>query len=88
MSAQNLYGKEVAYEDLVKGYEISRDRYVVITLEELEALDPKTSRTIEIQDFVDLEQIDPIFFDHPYYLVPDKGAARAMRSRNSSEKRR
>jgi DNA end-binding protein Ku len=69
--------EEVAYEDIVKGYELGKERYVVITPGELEALDPEKSRTIDIEDFVDLAEIDPIFYDHPYYLVPDKGAAKA-----------
>ena len=70
-------GDEVAYEDIVKGYELTKDRYVVITPDELEALDPERSRTIDIEDFVDIEDIDPVYYDHPYYLVPDKGAAKA-----------
>jgi DNA end-binding protein Ku len=70
-------GEEVAYEDIVKGYELTKERYVVITPEELEALDPERSRTIDIEDFVDLADIDPVYYDHPYYLIPDKGAAKA-----------
>ena len=70
-------GKEVAYEEMVKGYEIAPDQYVVITKEELEELDPKKTRAIEIHAFVDLDEIDPIYFDHPYYLGPDKGAEKA-----------
>jgi DNA end-binding protein Ku len=70
-------GEEVPYENVVKGYEISPDRYVVITPDELEALDPEKTRTIDIVDFVDLDQIDPIYFDHPYYLVPGTGGERA-----------
>ena len=70
-------GEEVGYEQLVKGYELTRDRYVVIQPEELEALDPEKTRTVDIEDFVDLSDIDPIYYDHPYYLVPDKGAAKA-----------
>ena len=70
-------GDEVAYDDIVKGYELTKDSYVVIKPEELEALDPEKSRTIDIEDFVDLSEIDPIYYDHPYYLVPDKGAAKA-----------
>src|SRR5918996_5270851 len=70
-------GKEVPYEEIVKGYEIGPEQYVVITREELEELDPKRTRAIEIQDFVDLDDIDPIYFDHPYYLGPDKGAEKA-----------
>jgi DNA end-binding protein Ku len=70
-------GEEVSYEQIVKGYELTKDRYVVITPEELDALDPERTRTIDIEDFVDLEEIDPVYYDHPYYLVPDKGAAKA-----------
>src|SRR5918911_4685288 len=70
-------GEEVPYEEIVKGYEVAPDQYVVMTREELEELDPKKTRAIEIQDFVDLDAIDPVYFDHPYYLGPDKGAERA-----------
>jgi DNA end-binding protein Ku len=72
----NSEGEEVSYEQIVKGYEIGPDRYVTITPEELESVEPERTRTIDIEDFVDLEQIDPIFYDHPYYLAPDKGAAK------------
>ena len=72
-------GDEVAYEDLVKGYELSPDRYVVIEPEELDALDPKATRTIDILDFVELADIDPIFYDHPYYLAPGAGGAKPYR---------
>jgi DNA end-binding protein Ku len=72
-------GDEIPYEQIVKGYEISPDRYVTITPEELESLEPQKTRTIDIEEFVDLEQIDPIFYDHPYYLAPDKGAAKAYK---------
>ena len=68
---------EVAFEDIVKGYELTKERYVVITPDELETLDPEKSRTIDIEDFVDLSEIDPVYYDHPYYLVPDKGSAKA-----------
>jgi DNA end-binding protein Ku len=70
-------GEEVPYEQIVKGFELTKDRYVVITPDELDALDPERTRTIDIEDFVDLEDIDPVYYDHPYYLVPDKGAAKA-----------
>ena len=70
-------GEEVPYEEIVKGYEIAPEQYVVLTRDELEELDPKKTRAIEIQDFVDLDEIDPIYFDHPYYLGPDKGAEKA-----------
>jgi DNA end-binding protein Ku len=69
-------GEEVAYEDLVKGYEISSDRYVVIEPAELDAVEPKKTKTIDIEDFVDLEDIDPIYYDHPYYLAPGAGGAK------------
>src|SRR6266576_6199129 len=70
-------GKEVPYEKIVKGYEYAPDQYVVLTKDELSELEPQRSRAIEIQDFVDLDDIDPIYFEQPYYLGPDKGAARA-----------
>ena len=70
-------GEEVPYESLVKGFELTKDRYVIINPDELDALDPEKSRTIDIEDFVDLADIDPVYYDHPYYLVPDKGAAKA-----------
>ena len=72
-------GEEVPYEQIVKGYEISPEHYVTITPEELESLEPQKTRTIDIEEFVDLEQIDPIYYDHPYYLAPDKGAAKAYK---------
>jgi DNA end-binding protein Ku len=72
-------GEEVPYEQIVKGYEIGPDRYVTITPEELESLEPEKTRTIDIEAFVDLDQIDPIYYDHPYYLVPDTGASKAYR---------
>jgi DNA end-binding protein Ku len=70
-------GEEVAYEEMVKGYEITPDQYIVLSRDELEALDPKKTKAIEIEDFVDLDQIDPIYFNQPYYLGPAPGAERA-----------
>jgi DNA end-binding protein Ku len=70
-------GEEIPYEQIVKGYEIGPDRYVTISPEELDSLGPEKTRTIDIEDFVDLEEIDPIYYDHPYYLAPDTGAAKA-----------
>lgn len=70
-------GEEVAYENIVKGYELTRDHYVIIEPDELESLDPEKTRTIDIEDFVALDEIDPIYYDHPYYLVPDAGATKA-----------
>src|SRR3954462_10305565 len=69
-------GEEVPYEQIVKGYEITPEQYVVVTPEELEAIEPRKTKTIDIEDFVDLEDIDPIFYDHPYYLLPGTGAAK------------
>ena len=73
----SVTGDEVAYENLVKGYELTKDSYVLINPDELDALDPEKSRTIDIEDFVEMSEIDPIYYDHPYYLVPDKGATKA-----------
>ena len=70
-------GKEVSYDEIVKGYEISPDHYVVLTRDELDELVPAKTRTIDIQDFVDIEQIDPIYFESPYYLGPAPGAEKA-----------
>jgi DNA end-binding protein Ku len=72
-------GDEVAFEDIVKGYELSPDRYVLIEPEELDALDPKATKTIDIEEFVDLDEIDPIYYDHSYYLAPTTGGAKAYR---------
>ncbi len=69
-------GEEVPYERLVKGYELSPNHYVVIQPDELEGLDSKATHTIEIEEFVDLDDIDPLYFERGYYLVPDKGAAK------------
>src|ERR671924_1876452 len=83
-------GDDVPYEQIVKGFELTKDRYVIITPDELDALDPERTRTIDIEDFVDLSEIDPIYYDHPYYLVPDKGAAKAygllLQAMHESEK--
>lgn len=70
-------GEEVPYDQIVKGYEIAPDQYVVVTPEELAALDPKATHTIDIEDFVELAQIDPIYFEHAYYLVPETAGRKA-----------
>ncbi len=69
-------GKEVDYADIVKGHEIEDGRYVIVTKEELAAVEPTKSRTIDIEDFVDLDDIDPIYWNNTYYLGPasDVGA--------------
>jgi DNA end-binding protein Ku len=72
-------GDEVPFEDIVKGYELTPDRYVLIEPEELDALDPKATKTIDIEEFVDLADIDPIYYDHSYYLAPAAGGAKAYR---------
>jgi len=72
-------GEEVPYEKIVKGYEVAPDRYVVVTPEELEALDPKATRSIDIEDFVELDQIDPVYYEWPYYVIPERGATKAYK---------
>jgi DNA end-binding protein Ku len=71
--------EEVPYEEIVKGYEITPDRYVMIDPEELDALDPKATKTIDIVEFVDISEIDPIYYDHSYYLAPAAGGAKPYR---------
>ena len=65
-------GAEVSNDQIVKGFEIAPGQYVVVADDEVKSLAPKASRTIEIEDFVDLDQIDPVYFEQPYYLAPDK----------------
>ena len=69
--------EEVPYENIVKAYELSPGQYVPLSKDEMSALAPERSRAIEVKDFVDLEEIDPIYFDSPYYLGPADGAERA-----------
>jgi DNA end-binding protein Ku len=69
--------EEVPYDKIIKAFEISKDRYVPITKDELASLDPEKSRAIEVQDFVEIAEIDPIYFDSPYYLGPAEGAEKA-----------
>lgn len=71
--------KIVPPEEITRGYEILADKYVVMTDEELESVSPERSRTIEIVEFIDLKEVDPIYYDHPYYLVPSKGGEKAYR---------
>lgn len=72
-------GEEVPYEEIVKGYEVSPGQYVVVEREELAALDPEKSKTIDIEEFVALDEIDPLFFDSQYYLVPERTARKPYR---------
>ena len=67
-------GEEVPNERIQKGYEVAPGQYVVVTDDEIRSLAPKSSRMIEIEDFVDLADIDPLFFEQPYYLAPDPTA--------------
>jgi DNA end-binding protein Ku len=67
----SLDGEEVSYQDIVKGYEYEKDHYVTLTDEELDSLPVRTARAIEIERFVDSEEIDPIYFQRSYYLVPE-----------------
>jgi len=70
-------GEEVEFEHIVKGYEVEKDRYIVITDEDLDAVPIESSRAIDIQQFVDLDEIDPILFKKSYFLVPDETGAKA-----------
>jgi len=72
-------GTVVPRDEIIKGYEIAPEKYVLLTDEELESLSPERSRTIEIQEFIDLKEVDPVYYDHPYYLVPSKGGEKAYR---------
>jgi DNA end-binding protein Ku len=64
-------------EEIIRGFEIAPDRYLPITAGELASVSPERSRTIEIVEFIELQEVDPIYFDHPYYLVPLKGGEKA-----------
>ncbi|HEX7167709.1 MAG TPA: Ku protein, partial [Acidimicrobiales bacterium] len=72
-------GHEVDYDDIVKGYEVKKGSFVIVTPEELESVEPGQSRTIDIEDFVQLDDVDPIHFEKTYYLEPEDstGAKRA-----------
>ena len=72
----SIDGEEVPWEHVVKGFEIGKGRYVTVSREELEAFNPRANKAIEIEDFVELSQIDPIYYQSTYYLVPDRGAAK------------
>jgi DNA end-binding protein Ku len=70
-------GEEVTFEHIVKGYEVEKDRYVVLTDEDFDAVPVESSRAIDIQQFVDIDEIDPVMFKKSYYLVPDETGAKA-----------
>jgi DNA end-binding protein Ku len=69
--------KEVPWKDIVKGYQYARGKYVVVTDEDFKKASPEKSRTIDIVQFVKEEEIDPIYYEKPYYLTPDKGASKS-----------
>src|SRR5437762_6472835 len=72
-------GKELDDEDMVRGYEIDKDRYVVVTDEELERLAPEQSRDIDLRRFIPLEEIPPLYFDRSYFLAPSAGSEKAYK---------
>jgi DNA end-binding protein Ku len=73
----SIEGEEVGYEHIVKGYEYEKDRYVILTDEDFEAIPVESSRAIDIQQFVELEEIDPMQYKKSYYLVPEETGAKA-----------
>ena len=75
----SIDGEEVPYDQIVKGYEVAPDRYVTVTQEELDALDPRASKTIDIEEFVDLAEIDPVYYESAYHVAPATGGAKAYR---------
>ena len=70
-------GKEVSWDQIVKGYEYEKGKYVVLKDEDFQRVDLEATQTVDIQDFVELDEIDPIFFYKPYYLEPQKGGDKA-----------
>jgi len=82
LKQQYICSKEetiVAREEMVKGYEFSKDQYVLFTPEELKAFEQEANQTIEVTEFVPVEKVDPVYYDKPYYLGPDKGGAKPYR---------
>jgi DNA end-binding protein Ku len=72
-------GREVHPEHIVKGFELDKGQFVVIRQEEIEGCSPEKTKAIEISDFVDLSDIDPVYYDRPYYILPQAGAAKSYR---------
>src|SRR5213079_3276362 len=70
-------GKEVPWEDIVKGYEYEKGQFVVLKDEDFKRVDIEATQTVDIVEFVELEEIDPVFFDRPYYLEPEKKGEKA-----------
>jgi DNA end-binding protein Ku len=71
--------REVHPEHIVKGYEIDKDQYVVVRPDEIKSCAPKSTKAIEITDFVDLKEIDPVYYDRPYYVLPQPAATKPFR---------
>lgn len=72
-------GEEYEFKDTTRGFEIAPDEYVIVTDRELDALKPESGRTIEITDFVELSEIDPVYYERPYYAVPDESGRHGYR---------
>ena len=70
-------GKEVPWDQIVKGYEYEKGKYVILKEEDFRRADIEATQSVEIMEFVELEEIDPMFFDRPYYLEPQKKGAKA-----------
>ena len=70
-------GEIVPRDQMVKGYEFAKDRYVTFTPEELKALEEQSTQSIEVVEFVPIDKVDPVYFDRTYYVGPDKGGAKA-----------
>src|SRR6266436_6127192 len=78
-------GKEVPAEEIVRGYEVERDNFVVISDDELKEASPEKSAAIEIQEFVNESQIPTLYFEKPYYLEPDKGQSLRLAARSARQ---
>ncbi len=70
-------GKEVPWEHIVKGYEYEKGKYVVVTPEDFQRVQIRSNQVVDIKEFVEVKEIDPRFYDEPYYLAPEKGGAKA-----------
>ncbi|MEP6471967.1 MAG: Ku protein [Acidobacteriota bacterium] len=82
LKQQYICSKEetvVSRDDMVKGYEFNKDQYVLFTEEELKAFEEQATQTIEVTEFVPIDKVDPVYYDKPYYLGPDKGGAKPYR---------
>ena len=80
-------GKVVERSDIVKGYEYRKDEYVVIEPEEIKKIEPKTAKTMEILEFVKTSEVDPVFFESSYYMVPDEAGTAPLRAADEGDGR-